>query len=624
MNTGCVFRKIFLKFQSRKANTMFAFLLLSLICQAQVPFDTLLAKAKERLFANDYYTSLELYTNCLKEAQKLKDGFKIGNSYIGIGICYDKTSDFENALNNYFKGLAAYESVGNVKKEAGTLKNIGNTYRILKSYEKSYNFFGQALQKYGYVNDSAGLSSVSNDLGLLYLDQEKQDTAIRYFTTVITTYKKYAVKEVYAYALNNLGLAWSKKNDFKKSYSYYSASLEAMKKMGNDYGLALVVNNIGNLLIRQKKYAEALDFSKEGLATANKVQSKETIANSYENLATCYRELKEYQKSNDYFDKLLALRDTIFREESAKSYAEMESRYQNEKKQKEIILLKKDNAIKDLDITNQRRTRTFLLFTLVFIFAIAIVIYRSYSVKNKLNNKLNMANEKLNEANQSKTKLLSIISHDLRTPVSSLFNFLHLQKSSPGRLSAEQQEKFNRQINSAAENVLTTMEDLLIWSKSQMEKFEPVMETVDLDSFCDEIMNMNVTAAANKNIELTKSCKEQLTIFTDPNFLKISVRNLVGNAIKFTPPGGSVQLIIQKAEDTVSIIVKDTGGGIAEEYLPNIFTWNSIRSDSSGLGLRLAKEFTEKLNGTISVRSQPGKGTEFILSFDTEKAKKAK
>ncbi len=619
MNIGCVFRKIFVRLQSRKANVLFAFLLLILVCNGQVPFDTLILKAKETLIANDYTKAIKLYSNCLKEAQRLNNKLGIGNAYIGIGVSYDKSGDFENALINYFKALPAYESVGNIKKQAGTLKNIGNSYRSIKSYEKAYDFFEQAILKYKQVNDSSGLTIALNDLGLLYMDQGKQDSAIQYFNVVIHTLKKYNNPELNAFALNNLGLAYSDKKDFITSYEYYTASLNAMQKSNNDYGLALVLNNIGNLLIRQNKYGEALEFNLKGLATGKKIQSKETIANSYENLATCYRELKDYQKSNDYFDKLLALRDTIFREKSAKSYAEMESRYQNEKKQKEIILLKKDNAIKDLDITNQRRTRTFLLITLVFIVAIAAVIYRSYSVKNKLNNKLNMVNEQLNEANQSKTKLLSIITHDLRTPVSSLFNFLHLQKSSPERLSVEQQERFNSQINSAAENVLTTMEDLLIWSKSQMEKFEPVMEPVNLNSFCDEIVNMNATAAANKQIELTKRCTEHLTIYTDPNFLKISVRNLVGNAIKFTPLGGSVQLIIEKADDTVSIIVKDTGGGIADEYLPNIFTWNSIRSDSSGLGLRLAKEFTEKLNGTISVRSQPGNGTEFILSFKTQK-----
>lgn len=601
--------------KSRKANYMFAFLLLCVTGSAQQPFDSLLAKAKERLFANDYPKSMDLYNLSLKEAQRLNDGFKIGNSYIGIGINFEKTGDYENTLIHYFKALTAYESVGNIKKEAGTLKNIGNTYRTLKSYDKALSFFQLASKKYEEAKDSTGLSSATNDLGILYMDQEKYDTAIRYFTTVITTYNQYATIQVSAYALNNLGIVYAKQGNFSNSQKYLTASLQAMQSMNNNYGVALVLSNIGDSYNRQKNYKEGLSYTKQGLAIAQKIQSKNLIADSYQIIATAYSQMGEYEQSNDYLNKLLDLRDTIFKEETAKSYAEMETRYQNEKKKKEIILLKKDNAIKDLDITNQRRTRTFLLITLVFILAIAIVIYRSYSAKKRLNTSLGVLNEKLNEANQSKTKLLSIITHDLRTPVSSLFNFLQLQKSAPGKLSAEQQEKFNLQINNAADNVLSSMEDLLVWSKSQMEKFEPVIEPVELSEFCNEIINMNMTAAANKNIALVKDCPGKIILSTDPNFLKISLRNLVGNAIKFTPTYGTVQLIVGKQNDKITLTIKDNGDGIPQEHLASIFTWNSIRSDSSGLGLRLAKEFTEKLNGTIGVKSIVGEGTEFALTF---------
>ncbi len=616
MNPCIVIIKILISTKSRKASLVFAFLFMSLLCIAQVPIDTLVARARERLFSNDFPKAIELYHKSLKEALRLNDQFNIGNSYIGFGICYDKSGDFEKALSNYFKALKAYEAAGNIKKQGGCLKNIGNTYRVLRTYEKAFEFFQQASEKFMIAKDSVGLSNVTNDLGLLYMDQEKIDSAINYFTNVITIYKKHAIKEVNAFALNNLGLCNVRKNNFENAYNYFSASLEAMKKISNDYGVALVQNNIGNLYIQQKKYDEAIDFSLRGLASGKKIQSRETIANSYENLAIAYRELKKYEKSNDYFDKLLVLRDSIFREESAKSYAEMESRYQNEKKQKEIILLKKDNAIKDLDITNQRRTKTFLIITLLLIIVIAAIIYRNYDAKQKLNKALNIVNDKLNEANQSKTKLLSIITHDLRTPVSSLFNFLQLQKSAPGRLSAEQQEKFNNQINASAENVLSTMEDVLIWSKSQMEKFEPVIEPIDLGEFLDEILALNKTAAGNKNITLIKNYPDNFYLNTDPNFLKIILRNLLSNAVKFTPVNGMIHLNAKKNGTSTIINVEDNGAGMPQEHVAGIFNWSSISSDSSGLGLRLAKEFAEKLNGTIAVHSVEKEGTTFSLTFN--------
>lgn len=599
----------------RKASIMFAFLFFSSVIIAQVPIDTMIAKAREKLYANDYPNAMVLSRQSLEKAQSLKDSLNIGNANIILGISYDKSGDFENALSHYFTALPYYEAVKNYKKQGGTLKNIGNTYRVLGSFSKAYDFFTQAIQKYTQANDSVGLANITNDLGLLFMDQNKLDTAIQYFTTVITVYKNYAVKEVNAFALNNLGLCYLKKKDFTPALNYFNASSIAMDRIQNDYGKALVLNNIGNLLIERKMYKDAITYSLKGLQTGSKIQSKETIANSLENLAIAYRELQDYKKSSQYFDELVVVRDSIFKEESAKSYAEMESKYQNEKKQKEILLLKKDNAIKDLDIINQRRTRTFLLISLLFIIAIASVIYRNYAIKQRLNEALNIANDKLSEANQSKTKLLSIISHDLRTPVSSLFNFLQLQKSSPGRLTAEQQEKFNTQINNAAENVLSTMEDVLIWSKSQMEKFEPVLEKINLSEYLTDIINLNATAAANKKIDITQQCDATIQLNTDPNFLKIILRNLLSNAIKFTNNHGQILLAANKVDNFITITVKDNGVGMNEEQVANIFKWNNIRSDSSGLGLRLAKEFTEKLSGNITVSSKPGDGTTFTLHF---------
>ena len=105
----------------------------------------------------------------------------------------------------------------------------------------------------------------------------------------------------------------------------------------------------------------------------------------------------------------------------------------------------------------------------------------------------------------------------------------------------------------------------------------------------------------------------RILLDTDPNFIRVILRNLVSNAIKFTPPGGTITLSGLSRDNKVLLRVKDTGPGLTKAGIANIFEWNSIRSDSSGLGLRLAREFAEKLGGAISVASTPGEGAEFTV-----------
>jgi signal transduction histidine kinase len=159
------------------------------------------------------------------------------------------------------------------------------------------------------------------------------------------------------------------------------------------------------------------------------------------------------------------------------------------------------------------------------------------------------------------------------------------------------------------------MEDLLIWSKSQMDHFTIAREKISAAGLMDEMILLHRPFAEEKNVLLRKEGQTDFLFHTDPNFIKVILRNLVSNAIKFTPMNGVITLSGIKQKDHTRLSVKDTGAGISEADLGNIFEWTSIRSDSSGLGLKLARDFAEKLGGRLSVRSEPGKGSEFIVTL---------
>ena len=578
--------------------------------------DSSILIAKQYLKDANYANAIIQYRSCLREAKELKKIGLVGAAYAGIGIAYDRQGIYDIALKNYFEALRAFEADGNIKKQAGTFKNIGNVYRTVKSYDKSYNFLNLSFQKFSSIKDSTGLANVTNDIGLLNMDRGNNDKAISSFLKIIQVYSKHAIPEVIAYANNNLGLCYTNNGRYREAEKHYSHALQLMQQLKDDYGQALILTNLGDLLNKKQLYKQSVQYSEKGLAMSRRIGSKELIASAYDNLATSFRKQGNYSRSNSYLNSLLKIKDTIFKEESTKSYAEMESGFQNERKQKEILLLKQDNLLKTLDLAFQQKTKYLLLIGLSIVSAFLILLFRNNKIKRQLNNELNSLNEKLQEANQSKTKLLGIISHDLRSPVSSLFSYLAVLKNNPSRLSETEKVSHNNKIALAAEGLLEAMEDVLVWSKSQMEAFNPVEEEVLLNAVLDEVIKLNETAALNKDIKISKACPKDLWIATDPNFLKIIIRNLLSNAIKFSPEHGEIYLTALQQGANINLIVKDLGCGIPSDQIPNLFEWNSIRSDSSGLGLKLVKEFTEKLKGSVTLNPENQEGAEFVLSFN--------
>ena len=578
-----------------------------------ITLDSLMAKAGAERDSSNFITAKALYEQALALAQKDKDSLTMGRALMGIGIVYDEKGQLEEALKYYFEGDSIYEKISNQSKSAGALKNIGNIYRKLKRYDNAYYFLQQALALQTSAKDSAGIGNVLNDIGLVYYDQDSTRKAMACFNTVKTRYGKYIRGEVMNNVLNNIALTYLKMKLYDDAFRYYQSALQLMQKTNNRYGL--VLGNIGYLYYQKGDYFNALKYHMQCLAIGREIKSNQLLLQSYGNLKKTYQALGDYKKAFRYQSAEMALNDTIYKAESIRNYEEMQAKYQNEKNQKEILLLHHDQQIAAIELSAQRRTKYFLLIGIGLALILTLSLYRSYLVKRSSNLKLNKLNSQLAEANSSKTKLLSIISHDLRSPVSSLFNFLQLQKLNAKKLLKDEQEDIDRKIIQSAENLLEAMEDILIWSKSQMDLFKPQHEEVDTAEILDEIISLHEQFAIAKNIELKKEPGMQPAFNTDPNFIKIILRNLVSNAIKFTPANGRVSIGARKDTSTVIVTVKDTGPGIKQEDLKHIFEWNSIRSDSSGLGLKLAKEFTEKLGGKLSVESAIGQGTAFVVSL---------
>jgi len=226
-------------------------------------------------------------------------------------------------------------------------------------------------------------------------------------------------------------------------------------------------------------------------------------------------------------------------------------------------------------------------------------------------------NQQLEEINSEKNKLLSIIAHDLRAPLSNIQNYLELVTEYG--LEKEEREVVEVDLLNITRNTLNMLSKLLIWSKSQMEGVAVKLSDINLGEVLNNTLEMERVIALKKGIDLTYSINTSITVVADSDMLQLVVRNLVSNAIKFTPVGGTVDISIEIVLNECLLSVKDNGRGIAFDKQPDIFslkaqsTFGTGNEKGVGLGLLLCKEFTELQGGRIGFNSLPGKGSNFFI-----------
>ncbi|MDE5421641.1 ATP-binding protein [Ancylomarina sp. DW003] len=228
--------------------------------------------------------------------------------------------------------------------------------------------------------------------------------------------------------------------------------------------------------------------------------------------------------------------------------------------------------------------------------------------------------KELETLNATKDKFFSIIAHDLKNPFASLIGASGYLLSSSNELSQEQMTNFLTIINNSAKQGHRLLENLLEWSRMQTGMMSWQPEQVDLWDLVNEVVSLLRGSAETKQIHLEAKVDENLSAFVDSNMINTVVRNLVSNAIKFTPNGGEIIVESRQSKNFVEITVKDNGVGIKAENIEKLFKideqvmQNGTENETgTGLGLILCKEFIDKHKGELLVKSEINKGSSFIF-----------
>jgi len=226
------------------------------------------------------------------------------------------------------------------------------------------------------------------------------------------------------------------------------------------------------------------------------------------------------------------------------------------------------------------------------------------------------------KANATKGKFLKIISHDLRSPFNSIMGFSNLLNTQYDIFDDNEIKDAIKNIDNSAVYAFNLLENLLAWARSQTNEIVINKEELNLKQLVDESVFPYLSNATSKNISIINNVKPELIVSLDRNTALTFIRNLISNAIKFTHKGGMITISSYIDNDSIILSIKDTGVGMPLEVVDSLFeldknitTKGTNDEKGTGLGLLLCKEFVEKNGGSISVKSEINKGSEFIISL---------
>ncbi len=291
----------------------------------------------------------------------------------------------------------------------------------------------------------------------------------------------------------------------------------------------------------------------------------------------------------------------LYRFQVFKSEITLEEQALDLKSKNEVILLQKKEIEEDIETLH--------------------LLYNELKLKSE---EIKITNKKLQDINATKDRFFSIIAHDLKNPIGNFSNILDLILEDNTSNSIRQNNEILQVMKISASGIHLLLDNLLEWSLSQAGEIKYNPDFHDIPKLIKNNINLIKLNAFSKNISVEFESDDDISAYFDMNMINTVIRNLISNALKFTPSGGKIKLSVLPTEKDIVISVSDTGVGIAEDDLVNLFNQDNLtsqpgtnREKGTGLGLILCKEFVEKNNGRLRVESIIGEGTTFIFTLPT-------
>ncbi|MEQ9186862.1 MAG: tetratricopeptide repeat protein, partial [Cryomorphaceae bacterium] len=598
----------------------------------------LLLYGLSREFFNSDIDRAEKYANrALFLSERL--GFKkgIALSYNNLGIINYYKAIYSVAIGYHDRSLELMTEIGDKKGMAGSHNNKGAVYTQQGEYSMAIEAYLNSIRLLEDLEDKEGVGKSYNNIGLVYYLQGNYPQAKDYYNRALDILRPLKKQDVISDIMNNMGIIAYEEGKYDESLKYHFESLDGRQGTGNQRGIASSYTNIGDVYAQTKEVAKALEFQKKALEIQQELGDKKGMLSSLQGIAKvqsltgntddalqymeevikisseigakkelrdAYNEISEIYTRNGDFKKALTykhryaeLKDTLFSEQTKEIATNMEAKFENENKTKEIEILKRENEIQDLQLARNRIL--IISFTIGLVLAlISVVLYaRTNRERKKALELLQRQNQSIKKQKEEKEVLLKEIHHRVKNNLQVINSLIRLQCA-----YTDDQEALD--LFDECQNRIISM--ALIHEK-MYEAHD--LSNINIKEYIKELAE-NLLRSYRLNQRINLDIDVQLETMTLDTLIPLGLllNELISNSLKHA--------FVDKEEGTINVVMRRNEAGLFELEvgddgvgLPDDFSFTNAHT----LGMELVVTLTSQLDGKVDRIEKPG--THFRIEF---------
>ncbi|MEX2435492.1 MAG: tetratricopeptide repeat-containing sensor histidine kinase [Balneolaceae bacterium] len=602
---------------------------------ASTPVETtelLNQRGKAYDMAGQLLLAIESYEKAISIADSMDNSAFIAELQINMGNLYSNLGDPTNALRSYYNGLEYAEMGNDSTLMAEANNNVGLKFYELENYEQAEYFLLRSESLSRDLNLNSNLRLVLLNLGNLYSNMENYEEAEFYYQEALDVARLSGDNFTEVRIFYNRGLMEARKENIEAARELFTYAYNRSIDMNTISGRYLAASGIGNLENSLGNTGQAIRW----LARANQIIEGTTYSSfllqSYLDLYDAYKNAGNSAESLKWLEIHRSLNDSLTSTEKNRLLAEYEIRFNLKRNEQETAIIRARQQEAQTRLAFQQRFLIVSLGGLLILSVIGGFLVSSNRKRSQINLELEERNNQLSDMNETvqqqnkeleeinhiKNKLFAIIAHDLRGPLSSLQSLLYLIREHD--LSEDELDEVSKSLERNLQENASMMDNLLAWARSQMNGISTNRRVFKVEQAFKAVVDQIQFQAEKKGIAIEMDTDSGMEMDADYDMIKLVVRNLVSNAIKFSKPGGTIVIHAAEKEGYAEVRIIDDGIGIKEEDQGKIFGGDHFTSrgtdneKGNGLGLTLCKEFIEGHGGNIRFESETGVGTTFIFT----------
>lgn len=605
--------------------------------------------SKDQIAVGDYGEALENAKRAISIFEDIEDTKHIPNLLMKISIIYLKLSSYDQSLAYALALLSKQENTKDINAIASASNQVARVYSRLKLYDYASRYLERTLALDSNVLTPKNRASALRSFASIKKNLGDYPAALIYAEEARSEFEKIKDLRGVVSVDRTLSDIYKMQGDIEKALRYRESALALSIEIDDKWSEGSSLIYLGELYA-EADLNKARKFLSKGLAIASDLEAKSLQQKAYQGLMRVERLAGKHQKALSYYDFTYELMQEINSEEIENRVAELKIVQETEKNERmieelkktkvinelelgrraaEFEILNKKNTISLLELKQERSSRLFFVgltiiagLTLAFVYMRYRYSRHAEQTLNDRNVEIEKKNANLEELNRTKDRFFSIVSHDLRAPIASVVSLAELLQDSLESDDLKTAKKYTVAITEASNQTYDLVEELLSWAVFQLQNADPLPRQHSAREICQSTIQQLDALAKSKKIWIENQVTKEETLFADRNIVSTVIRNLIANAIKFTPHEGSILVFSEVNQNSITIHIKDSGIGVSEKDQENIFRIDKLVSrrgtdgeSGTGFGLSFCKDLIEKNNGQLNLISKPGKGSDFFLTL---------